>query len=91
MIRKVSLSQTLYLVFFCKSSFSLIEFMESLENQYDDISAHRQSVEIRKISVKFPHNETLNIPYQIHFELDLAILLTLSRFSIFSRVKFWKT
>ena len=46
--------------------------MESLENHYDDISVHRQSVKIRKISVKFPHNETMNISYQIHFEIRFS-------------------
>ena len=38
------------------SSFPIIEFMESVENHYDDFSACRQAVQICKISAKFPYH-----------------------------------
>ena len=45
------------------SSFPITEFMEILGNQYDDFSTSRQTVEMGKISVKYPYNE--NFEYSL--------------------------
>ena len=59
-----------------------------MESHDDDFSRRRQSVKICKISAKSPHHEEPSIfPIKNIFKFDSVILLTLSRFSMLSRVK----
>ena len=70
-----------------QSSFPIIKFVESLESHYNDFSTCRKAVNICKISAKSPYQgKTWIFPIKNISKFDSVILLTLSRFSILSRV-----
>ena len=62
--------------------------MESRETQYVELSTYGQTVKICKIFVKTPYDENLKYLLSNTFlKLVSAILLTFSRFSIFSMLR----
>ena len=63
-------------------------FMENLKNHYDAFPTCRQAVNICKISRTFSYHGIFIIKHIL--KIYSAILFTLSGFSIFTKVEFWK-
>ena len=67
--------------------------MKNVKNQYVDFSTWTQTVKICKISVNYNlliMKTSIFFPTKHILGFDSAMLLTISRFSIFSMVKLWE-